>query len=368
MKRIRIVFLVFILFVVPFNRAAGQTNPNQPLVDKVVIDAGHGGFDYGALGALTIEKDITLAIALKTGELIRDSCKDVEVIFTRTRDEFVELHRRATIANENSADLFISIHCNSVNSPRPSGAETYVMGLHKTRENLDVAKSENSAILMENNYHQQYDGFNPNLDEDYIVLNMFQSAGIAQSLDFSLIVQSKLHSVAGINNRGVKQAGFVVLYLTTMPGVLIETGFISNLAEEKFLMEPTNQDKIAQAIYEAFDEYKLNFELQMLSLLEFPETKDSILPETEAIITYRIQFASFQEFQPLDSRKFKGMDNLKVYYDNAQYHYTFGIATSIGEINQKLDEAKKMKRIKKRYLKNCKIVGFNEDNTIVTSP
>lgn len=368
MKRNRVIFLIIFLDAILCGAVPGQGIPNYQIIDKVVIDAGHGGFDYGAIGKLSKEKDITLAIALKTGNLIKESCKNVEVFYTRTDDTFIELHRRALIANENNADLFISIHCNSINSLQPSGAETYVMGLHKTQENLEVAKSENSAILMENNYHQQYDGFNPNLDEDYIVLNMVQSAGISQSLDFSLIVQEKLHTVAGINNRGVKQAGFVVLYLTTMPGVLIETGFLSNPEEEIFLMDSSNQDKIALAIFEAFKEYKRAFELPVVSLLKIQATIDTINQPVEPKITYRIRFASFKDFQPLDSKIFKGLDNLKVYYDNNQYHYTFGLAYSMTEIRLQLDMAKKMKSLKKRYLKKCKIVWFNEDNTLVSPP
>jgi N-acetylmuramoyl-L-alanine amidase len=368
MKRNRIIFLIVFFAAIVFGGASGQGVADYQIIDKVVIDAGHGGFDYGAMGKLSKEKDITLAIALKTGKLIKESCNDVEVFYTRTDDTFVELHRRALIANENNADLFISIHCNSINSIQPTGAETYVMGLHKTQENLEVAKNENSAILMENNYHQQYDGFNPNLDEDYIVLNMVQSAGIAQSLDFSLLVQEKLHSVAGINNRGVKQAGFVVLYLTTMPGVLIETGFLSNPEEEIFLMDTINQDKIALAISEAFKDYKQTFELPTLSLLKFQATIDTIKPPAEPKITYRIRFASFKNFQPLDSKIFRGLDNLKVYYDNNEYHYTFGLAYTKTDIRLQLSKAKKMKSLKKRYLKNCKIVGFNEDNSLIYPP
>jgi len=368
MKRYRIIFLVYLLITQFLSGISGQNSARLPSVDKIVIDAGHGGFDYGAVGHYSNEKEITLAVALKTETLIKANFDDVEVILTRTEDQFVELHKRANIANENKADLFISIHCNSINTPKPSGAETYVMGLHKTQENLEVAKSENSAILMENNYFQQYDGFNPNLDEDYIVLNMAQCAGLTKSLDFAFKVQEKLHSVAGINNRGVKQAGFMVLYLTTMPGVLVETGFLSNPEEEKFLMESGNQEKIAQAIYEAFKEYKQACEFLAFHLKELPEDSKTVYPAHEPTITYRIHFATFKEFQPLHSKKFRGLDDLKVYFDNNEYHYAFGIANSMDEISQKLEEAKKMKRIKKRYLKNCKIVGFNEDNTIVTSP
>ena len=231
MKRLKYIFLVSIAIAMVSDNISGQEFQTAYRFDKVVLDPGHGGYDTGARGSKSEEKNITLNIALLTGKLIRQNLPDVEVIYTRTTDEFVELHRRAKIANESAADLFISIHCNSNLSPQPYGAETYVMGLHKTEENLEVAKAENAAILMEENYIEQYGGFNPNLDEDYIMLNMFQSANIEQSLDFSLLAQDKLHAVGGLRNRGVRQAGFVVLYLTTMPGVLIETGFLSNPKE-----------------------------------------------------------------------------------------------------------------------------------------
>lgn len=367
-KRHRIIFLVYLFTVQFLTWASGQNSNGIPRINKVVIDAGHGGFDYGALGSVSKEKDITLAIALKAGKLITENFNDVEVIFTRNDDKFVELHKRAQFANDSKADLFISIHCNSINSPDPAGAETYVMGIHKTTENLDVAKSENSAILMENDYNLQYDGFNPNLDEDYIVLNMAQSAGLSQSIDFSAKIQAKLYEIAGIRNRGVKQAGFLVLYRTTMPGVLIETGFISNPEEEKFLMDVNNQGKIAQAISEAFGEYKKQYEWQPVSLLEFHNDETTDTTQSKPTITYRIWFASFKKFQPVDGEQFKVLNNVKVYYDEGKYHYACEIAYSPDEINQKLADLKKMKRIKKRYLKNLRVVAFNEDNTIVAFP
>lgn len=367
-KRYRIIFLVCLFTVQFLTRVSGQNGNGIPHIDKIVIDPGHGGFDYGALGSISREKDITLAIALKAGKMIAENFDDVEVIFTRTDDKFVELHKRAQIANESKADLFVSIHCNSINSPDPAGAETYVMGIHKTAENLEVAKSENSAILMENDYYQQYDGFNPNLDEDYIVLNMAQSAGLSQSIDFSANVQEKLAEIVGIRNRGVKQAGFLVLYQTTMPGVLIETGFISNPDEEKFLSDNTNQEKIALAISEAFGQYKRQNEWQPITLLKFRSEESTDIQLSKPIITYRIWFASFKEYQNTDNKKFKGLNDVKAYYDAGRYHYACEIANSADEINQKLAALKKMKRIKKRYLKNLRVVAFNEDNTIIAIP
>ncbi|MCF8364508.1 MAG: N-acetylmuramoyl-L-alanine amidase [Bacteroidales bacterium] len=258
MTKKRFKTLFFICFGILFlMQVHGQSEASEKAFDKVVIDAGHGGNDKGASGSVSAEKDITLSISLLIGRLLKEQMPDVEVIYTRKDDRFVPLHRRAEIANENQADLFISVHCNAISDPDFFGSETYVMGVHKSAENLEVAKAENAAILLEDNYAESYDGFDPDSDEDYIMLNMFQSASLDHSIRLSMLVQEKLKENAGMYDRGVKQAGFVVLYLTTMPGVLIETGFLSNPAEEKYLLNPENQQKIAEAIVEALREYKI---------------------------------------------------------------------------------------------------------------
>lgn len=253
LKRYIFIFIFSLSLFFLHKNLLAQNNGNR--FDKIVIDAGHGGIDSGALGSVSKEKDIVLSLALKIGVLIELNLKDVKVIYTREDDRLVPLHERATIANESHADLFISIHCNSNVNSKYFGSETYVMGIHKSDENLNVAKTENAAILMEDDYTETYDGFDPDSDEDYIMLNMFQSSTLDQSIQFSIVLQDKLEHTAGMYNRGVKQAGFVVLYLTTMPGVLIETGFISNPAEEKYLLDQENQDKIAHAVFDAILEY-----------------------------------------------------------------------------------------------------------------
>ena len=186
--------------------------------------------------------------------------KDVKVVLTRDDDTFVELYRRARIANENNADLFISVHCNSTHSPSVYGAETFVMGLHKSQANLAVAKAENAAILLEDDYVEKYDGFDPNSPEGNIFFNMMQNAFLDKSLAFAGKVQHQLVDNLNMFDRGVKQAGFLVLYKTAMPGVLIETGFISNAKDEKFLLSEKGQDQIAHAIYKALREYKNQIE------------------------------------------------------------------------------------------------------------
>jgi N-acetylmuramoyl-L-alanine amidase len=223
-------------------------------IKKVVIDAGHGGHDPGCHGAKSKEKEVCLAMALKLGKLIQESYKDVQVIYTRDTDVFVELHERANIANKNKADLFICIHANA-GQKTASGSETYVMGLHKTDDNLNVAKRENSVILMENDYNAVYEGFNPNSDEDIIALTLMQSAYLDQSVDIASKIQGQFEKI-GRKNRGVKQAGFLVLYKTAMPSILIETGFLTNQEEEAFLADVRNQDKMAQSMFNAFKQYK----------------------------------------------------------------------------------------------------------------
>jgi N-acetylmuramoyl-L-alanine amidase len=225
-------------------------------VRKVVIDAGHGGHDPGAVGKTSKEKDIALSIALKTGKFIEENLPDVEVVYTRKTDVFVELYRRARIANEAKADLFISIHCNANKSTTPYGAETYVMGLHKSDANLAVAQTENASILLEDDYHVKYDGFDPTSPEGYIFFTMLQNAYLDQSLSLASNVQKHFRERVNLFDRGVKQAGFLVLYKTTMPSVLIETGFISNVKEEKILASDEGQTYIASAIFRAVKDYK----------------------------------------------------------------------------------------------------------------
>ena len=228
----------------------------QTILNKIVIDAGHGGKDPGALGKYSREKDVVLAIALKTGQLIKKKYPDVEIIYTRKTDVFITLKRRAEIANKNKADLFISIHCNSNTSSQPHGSETYVMGLHKSAANLSVAQKENAAILLEDDYKEQYDGFDPTTDESHIIFNFFQNSFSSHNLDLATKMQSEFTVSTPLKNRGVKQAGFWVLYKTTMPGVLLETGFLSNKADESFLNSKSGQLKLSQAITKAVSDYK----------------------------------------------------------------------------------------------------------------
>ncbi len=243
-------------------------------VRTIVIDAGHGGKDPGCNGLIHNEKDVTLSIALKLGKLIEENIKDVKVIYTRKTDVFVELEERAQIANRNEADLFISIHCNAastfvtytdkkgkkrkkeVHNPKPFGAETYVMGIKNEKGKLTVAKRENAAMLMEDNYEKTYNGFDPNSDEAYIIMSLWTGAFVEQSADFAAKIQEEYVKKAGRTDKGVQRQSIWVLWRTAMPSVLTEVGFLTNPEEEKFLGSEKGQTYLASSIFRAFRKYK----------------------------------------------------------------------------------------------------------------
>lgn len=253
MKRLLTLIVALIMILLP---SLGQ--------DKftVVIDPGHGGKDSGAARGEVKEKDVNLAVALNLGRLIEENHPDVKVVYTRKTDSFVELMKRAEIANKAKANLFISIHTNSTaaKTTLASGADTYILGLARSDENLDVAKRENSVILLEDNYKQKYEGFDPKSPESYIIFEFMTNKYMEQSLEFASSVQEDFKSVAKRTDRGVKQAGFLVLRETAMPSVLIELGFINNPKEAKYLSSAIGQRTLASAIYSGFKKYKKKFD------------------------------------------------------------------------------------------------------------
>ena len=230
-------------------------------VKKIVIDAGHRGFDPGCLGGFSKEKEVTLDIAFRLGELISRFHQDVEIIYTRTKnDQFVKLIDRAMIANRASADLFISIHCNAYHKSSIKGTETYTMGLSSSDDNLAVAMRENAIILEEENYLESYDGFDPTSPVSYILLANLQQAYQENSLMFATLIEEEFGQRKERSSRGVKQAGFLVLAKTTMPSVLVEVGFLTNKEEEDFLNTELGKTKVASDLYRAFRNYKRNLE------------------------------------------------------------------------------------------------------------
>ena len=223
----------------------------------LVIDAGHGGHDTGAIGAVAKEKNINLSVALAFGRYVERNCPDVKVIYTRKTDVFIPLNERAAIANRNKADLFISVHTNALPAGKIArGFETYTLGMHRAADNLEVAKRENSVILYEKDYRQRYAGFDPNSAESYIMFELMQDNNMAKSVELAKMIQTEACASSGRANKGVYQAGFLVLRATSMPSCLIELGFISTPDEERYLVSEEGQDKLARGIFNAFVKYK----------------------------------------------------------------------------------------------------------------
>lgn len=231
-------------------------------VKKIIIDPGHGGKDPGTHGAISREKNVALDISLELKRIIEDNLEDVEVILTRKSDSFPTLNDRAHMANQMGADLFISIHANWVGNPKVHGTETYVMGVHKSDDNFKVAQRENEVILLEEDGATAYDGFDPSSPESYILFSLSQSAYHQNSLSIAQKIESEFENRVGRRSRGVKSAGFWVLYKTYMPSVLVEVGYLSNEKEERELNDKLNQVYIASGIYRAFREYKTEVEAQ----------------------------------------------------------------------------------------------------------
>lgn len=314
------VFISFILLTsfYPFR-------PGEYGLNKVVIDAGHGGKDPGAIGVDKIrEKDIVLDIALKVGSAIKKQHPKVQVVYTRDKDVFIGLGERAKIANQLNADLFMSIHADAAGSSQAYGTETFALGLHRSKENLETAKRENQAILLEENYEVKYEGFDPNSDESLIALGLMQQASLEQSLSIASKVQDQFVSL-GRRNRGVKQAGFMVLYKTTMPSVLIETGFITNPKEGRFLNKEENRASIANGIVVAFNDYKKEVdELFAPPSLKGEESKKEEQPAVDHGVRFKVQLTSSVKSIGTNPKDFKGIEGVEEIKINNSYKYAVG--------------------------------------------
>ena len=325
----------------------------QYKIHTVVIDAGHGGKDPGAIGKRAYEKDIALAIALKLGNYIKTNLKGVKVIYTRKTDVFVELYKRAEIANKNNAQVFISIHVNSMENKHYFGTSTYVMGVDKSEENLEVAQTENSVILKEKSYKKNYKGFDPNSPESYITLSLLQNAHLEQSLLLAKKVQDQFRTRAGRKDRGVRQAGLVVLWNATMPAILVETGYISNTTEEKYLMTDYGQSIIASAIFRAFRAYKNEIEKNSknvpvtkaktttITTSDNKNTNTKTYTKSETGIIFRVQIKSSINKIPQNSKEFKGLKNVKEINYKGMYKYYYGATEDFNEILKIQTEVRK---------------------------
>ena len=324
----------------------------------IVLDAGHGGHDAGAVGSFSKEKNINLRYTLLVGDMIKKNIPDAKVIYTRDKDVFVDLNERARIANRNKADLFVSIHTNSSKNTSANGMETFTLGVSRSKENMEVAMLENSVIKLEEDYETKYEGFDPNSVDSYIMFEFMKDQYTDRSITCADFIQTKMINTSKRNDRGVRQAGFLVLRATAMPSVLVELGFISNKDEEKYLNNNENQVKLANAIFNGIKEYKHELdkksgnsnseELKKEEVKEDAkveikkeeienkevekkdiEVKEEITPNSSLLTAnseyeFFIQYLVSKNNYKADNAVFKGHTPTKVLNENNLYKYLIG--------------------------------------------
>ena len=331
-------------------------------IQTIVIDAGHGGWDSGVMGKTSMEKSLNLAVALKLGDYVKENLPGVKVIYTRDADEFVELSERTAIANRNNADVFISIHCNSSDdATKAVGAETYVLGESKDEAGLNIAKKENAAILLEDST-EVYHNFDPNSTEAYAVFSLAQSLYQEQSLSLAEKVQKQFSDKLEHQNGGVQQAGFLVLWKTSMPSILVELGNINHEEEEQFLNSDKGQTQLALALFQGLVEFKRECEgddQQTIGQVEgMPEVKpDStvekpVLDTVKKEIYFSVQFASSKNKMSLKSPPLKNIKGVRRYRSKGMYCY------SSGKYFTKAAAEKRQRELKKKGYENAFIVAF----------
>lgn len=327
----------------------------------LVIDPGHGGHDAGALGAISKEKNINLAVALRFGKYVEQNLPEVRVIYTRTKDVFIPLNERANIANRANADLFISVHTNALPAGKVArGFETYTLGMHRAKDNLDVAMRENSVISMEKDYQQRYQGFDPRSSESYIIFEFIQGKNMERSVELARMIQRGVCDGANRPDKGVHQAGFLVLRETSMPGCLIELGFITTPDEERLLNNDSRVDDIARGIYEAFAKYKNKYDRSVSVPYRAKDSEDvnlpKIVPDQEPapktrVVTraevadapvFKLQiFVGSRNLRKGDAH-FKGETDYDSFQEGNLVKYTLGASTNYNEIyrlrKEKLDK------------------------------
>jgi|WetSurMetagenome_2_1015567.scaffolds.fasta_scaffold00001_150 N-acetylmuramoyl-L-alanine amidase len=333
--------ILIFLFIVSYRYTASAEIPKTEGKWVIVIDPGHGGRDPGATGQTSKEKNINLAIALKVAKYLRENISDVKVILTRDDDSTVDLYERPKIANRNNADLFVSIHTNWADSKSVMGSETWIMGLASSDENLKVAMKENEVILLEDDYSTKYQGFDPKSPESYIIFSLTQNVYQKQSLNLAWEIQTELKERVNRKDRGVKQAGFIVLYNTTMPSVLVETGFITNPAEEKYLNSQDGQDYIASAIYRACRDYVAQVDMRSGITVD-PTAKNTSSPGSKTSpsesaapsqplavsvsdkVIFTVQVATATSHTEIKPENFKGLNNIEELNTGERFRYITG--------------------------------------------
>ena len=343
-----------------------QRNDNSS-IRTVVIDPGHGGKDPGAVYGNVREKEIVLDIALKLGNYIKSSFPDVRVVYTRDTDVFVPLYQRAAIANKNKADLFISIHVNAVSRGNAQGTETYILGQHRSGENLEVAKKENAVILLEADYKTTYEGFDPNSPESYIMFELVQDEYLEQSAMLASAVQDQFRERVQRVDRSVKQAGFLVLRQISMPGILVEAGFLSHPAERNFLQSETGRDYLASAMFRAFRDYKRKIEAKSSFHVVASTATETHLAagvseviHTESNLFFSVQIASLSKKIEPTPLNFKGENNVFVKNEGKGYRYFSGKYASHAEAR------KEQSRLQKKFT-GAFVVAFENDQLIPVS-
>lgn len=320
---------------------AGAVNEKGEFV--LVIDPGHGGKDPGAVNGKNQEKTINLNIALKMGKLIEENCKNVKVIYTRKTDVFVELYKRADIANKAGADMFISVHTNSAKSKSAYGAETYLLGVeeNRTSANLNAALQENKAILLENDYEAHYEGYDPNSPESMIIFEFMQNEYQKESLKMATFTQNQMTGTAKRPDRGVHQAGYLVLWKSTMPSILIELGFISNDNECKYLTSQKGIDEMSKSLYLAFSEY-LDYHNKLLErAVPAAQAIGNREEENKSLPVYKVQFMSLKSPLKNNDKRIRDYADVDYYKEGGVYKYTCGNTTDYEAILKTKAEVQK---------------------------
>tara|TARA_R110002050_G_scaffold46516_5_gene109322 strand:- start:9495 stop:10637 length:1143 start_codon:yes stop_codon:yes gene_type:complete len=363
--------LLFVFFVVLIICSSFITGKTPTLTHKfiVVLDAGHGGKDPGRPTKNGYkEKDIALKIVLAIGEELEKN-SDIKVVYTRKTDVFVDLFERGKIANKIKADLFVSVHCNAHNT-QAEGAETYVLGIHRNKTNFDVAKAENEVIYLEEDYEKKYSGFNPNSPEAVIGLTLAQEEYLDQSIDLASHIQKNFVNELRRKDRGVKQAGFIVLHQTVMPSVLVETGFITNRSEGAYLNSKRGQQEIAKAIAESIVNYKKSLDQNVgeeIFAEEQSQSKDSNHLNQNAVneaisndfnIIFKVQIAAGSRKIETKPYNFKTLDAVSREQEGGLYKYYYGSTPDYNKII-KLEETAKIKGFKSSF-----IVAFKDGKRI----
>ena len=364
---IGLLLLAILFLCTSFSDHPNKTNSK---IRTIVIDPGHGGKDSGTMGTKRFkiyEKHVALAVSLKLGKYIKNTFPGINVVYTRDSDVFLELNERTELANNLNADLFISIHCDGFTNPSPSGASVFVMGMSKLKANMDIAIRENSAIYMEDNYKQKYEGFDPKSAESYIVFSLMQNSHLNQSLKIAEEVEKQFSIKENRKSRGVKQAPFYVISRTNMPSILIECGFLTNFKEEEYLHSEIGQENIASAIFRAFTAYKETFEgansekkleksvVVNEEITKIPTSEKEIFNEK---VVFKVQIGTYLKSM-LNDDFFKEI--------NAEQHLVNGTFKDyVGTETDKLSADKLKNQLKESGFKGAFVVAFYEGVRIST--